>query len=48
MKRREFIPLAAAGLLTRLPRWTRPLYFVASGFGLLLFGAMVNRWRYVP
>ena len=40
--------VAAAGLLTRLPRWTRPLYFVASAFGLLLFGAMVNRWRYVP
>ena len=40
--------IAAAGLLGRLPRWTRPLYLVASALGLVLFGAMVNRWRYVP
>jgi hypothetical protein len=40
--------IAVGGLLDRLPRWMRPAYFVASAVGLLLFGMMVNRWRYVP
>jgi hypothetical protein len=40
--------VAVGGLLDRLPRWTRPVWLVASAGGLLLFGMMVNRWRYVP
>jgi hypothetical protein len=40
--------VAIAGVLDRLPRWTRPVYFAASAIGLALCGMMVNRWRLVP
>ena len=40
--------VAVGGLLDRLPKWMRPVYFVSSAVGLALFGMMVNRWRYVP
>ena len=40
--------IALGAILERLPRWLRPAYFLSSALGLVAFGVMVTRWKYVP